>query len=108
MWKAKSEHYYFDINSRPATWMQLEILILSGVSQKEKDKYHITYTWNLKYGTNEPVCETETDHPHGEQTCCCQGEGRGNGMDRKFGVSRGKLLYLEWIINGVLLYNCTA
>ena len=24
-----------------ATWMQLEILILSRVSQKEKDKYHM-------------------------------------------------------------------
>ena len=34
-----------------ATWMQLEILILSEVSQKEKDKYHMTsITWNLKYG----------------------------------------------------------
>ena len=26
-----------------ATWMQLEIIILSEVSQKEKDKYYITY-----------------------------------------------------------------
>ena len=25
-----------------ATWMDLEIIILSEVSQKEKDKYHIT------------------------------------------------------------------
>ena len=25
-----------------ATWMQLEILILSAVSQKEKDKYYMT------------------------------------------------------------------
>ena len=25
-----------------ATWMDLEILILSGVSQTEKDKYHMT------------------------------------------------------------------
>jgi len=25
-----------------ATWMQLEIIILSDVSQKEKDKYHET------------------------------------------------------------------
>ena len=24
-----------------ATWMQLEIIILSEVSQKEKDKYHV-------------------------------------------------------------------
>ena len=41
-----------------ATWMELEISVLS---QKEKDKYHITYMWNLKYDTNEFICETETD-----------------------------------------------
>ena len=31
-----------------ATWMELETLILSEISQKEKDKYHmISYIWNL-------------------------------------------------------------
>ena len=45
-----------------ATWMQLEILILSEVSQEEKDKYQrISLTWNQKYGTNEPIYKTETD-----------------------------------------------
>ena len=45
-----------------AKWMDLEIIILSEVSQKEKDKYHVTtYMWNLKYDTNELICETETD-----------------------------------------------
>jgi len=45
-----------------ATWMQLEIIILSEVSQTEKDKYHdITHTRNLKYNPNELICETETD-----------------------------------------------
>ena len=37
-----------------ATWMELKTLILSEVSQKEKDKYHmISPIWNLIYGTNE-------------------------------------------------------
>ena len=32
-----------------ATWVDLEIIILSKVNQKEKDKYHdINYTWKLK------------------------------------------------------------
>ena len=32
-----------------ATWMDLEIIILSEVSQKEKDKYcMLTHIWNLK------------------------------------------------------------
>jgi len=45
-----------------ATWMDLESLILSEVSQKEKDKCHmISHMWNLKYGINEPIYKTETD-----------------------------------------------
>ena len=32
-----------------ATWMGLEIIIMSEVTQIEKDKYHdITYMWNRK------------------------------------------------------------
>ena len=35
--------------------MELENLILSEVSQKEKDKYDITYIWSVIFGTNEPI-----------------------------------------------------
>ena len=50
-----------------ATWMELETLILSEVSQKEKDKYHmiITYIWNLIHDTNEPFHRKE-HHGFGE------------------------------------------
>ena len=42
--------------------MDLEIIILSEISQKEKDKpYDITYMWNLKCDTNERIYKTETD-----------------------------------------------
>ena len=34
-----------------------------------------------------------------------KGEGEGSRMDWEFGVSRCKLLHLEWINNKVLLYN---
>ena len=45
-------------------------------------------------------------HRQREQTCGYQGEGRGgSGMDWGFGVSRYKLLHLEWIRNEVLLYS---
>ena len=47
-----------------ATWMQLEIIILSEVSQKEKDKYHIisyVESKNLKYNTNVLKYKIETD-----------------------------------------------
>ena len=33
-------------------------------SKSERERqipYDITYIWNLKYDTNEPICETETD-----------------------------------------------
>ena len=45
-----------------ATWMQLEILILSEVrSERERQiPYDISYVWNPKYGTNEPSYKTET------------------------------------------------
>ena len=32
-------------------------------------------------------------------------EGRGSGKDCEFGVSRCKLLHLEWISNEVLMYS---
>ena len=49
--------------------------------------------------------EKKQIHRHGEQTCGCQGEGGGSGVDREFGVSRCKLLHLEWISNEILLYS---
>ena len=55
--------------------------------------------WNLKYDTNELIYETETDLwlPRGRR-----GGGR---KDWEFGISRCKLLYIEWINNKVLLYS---
>ena len=46
-----------EIMPSAATWMQLEILILTEVSQKGKDKYHVVSLnmWNLEYGTDEPI-----------------------------------------------------
>ena len=49
-----------------ATWMELNSLVLSEVSQKEKDKYHmISHIWNLIYITNETFHRKET-HGLGE------------------------------------------
>ena len=53
------------------TWMELETLILSEVSQKEKDKYHmisliseIQHTAQMNLST-----EKKQTHGHGEHTC---------------------------------------
>ena len=44
-----------------ATWMDLEIVILSEVSQTEKEKYCMISFIILKNGTNELIYKTETD-----------------------------------------------
>ena len=46
-----------------ATWMDLQIVILSEVSQTEKEKHHMTsfICGILKNHTNELIYETETD-----------------------------------------------
>ena len=46
MWYIYTMEYYSaikknEIMSFAATWMDLEIIILSEISQKEKDKYHM-------------------------------------------------------------------
>ena len=59
--------------------------------------------WNLKYDTMNLSVKQNQTHRHRAQTCGCQrGEGRG-GMEWEAGVSRCKLLYVEWINNKVLL-----
>ena len=88
-----------------ATWMELEILILCEVNQKENDKYRmILHIWNLIHGINEPLYTKETDSGTW-RAWGCQGGGGESEMDWEFEISRCKLLYLEWISNEVLLYS---
>ena len=58
--------------------------------------YDITYTWNVKHDTNEPIYEMETD----SQT---RGGCQGGGEVGEFEVSRSKLVHIEWIQNKVPL-----
>ena len=46
-----------------ARWMQLEITILSEISQEVNDKYYIFYMWNIKYNT----AEEKQNQGHREQ-----------------------------------------
>ena len=76
-----------------ATWVNLEMITINEMSERERQTlYAITYTWNLKYGTNELIYEKKQIHRHREQTC---GYRRGRGMDWEFVISRCKLLYIE-------------
>ena len=62
MWYVYTMEYYSAIKKNKimpfsTTWMQLEILILSEVSQKEEKQIpnDNTYMWNLKYGVGIPI-----------------------------------------------------
>ena len=67
VWYIYTMEYYAAIKENKiipcaGSWMELETLILSEVSQKEKYRYHmISHIWNLIYGTNEPLCRKETN-----------------------------------------------
>ena len=56
MWHIYAMEYYSAIKSNEielfvVRWMDLESVIQSEISQKEKNKYHmLTYIWNLKKG----------------------------------------------------------
>ena len=72
--------------------MELENLIQSEMSQKDKDKYHmidVTYNWNLISSTNEHLLRKE-NHGLGE-TCGCLMGGGGSGRDRELGLIRHNL-----------------
>ena len=68
MWYIYTMEYYSaikrnEIGSFFETWVDLETVIQSEVSQKEKNKYRIlTHACGtLKNGTDEPVCRAEVE-----------------------------------------------
>ena len=72
--------------------MDLEIIIPSEISQKEKGKYDITCKWNLNHKTNEPVYKTETDSQTERADLSCGGaEGRIESLEL------AEANYIEWI-----------
>ena len=58
-----SQPYKNEIKTFAAIWMDLEIIILSEVSQVEKDKYisHHLYVEAKKYNTSQPILQNRTD-----------------------------------------------
>ena len=92
-----------------ATWMDLEIVILSEVSYTEKDKYHdIAYMWNLEkmmIQTNLYTKQKQT-HRHRKQTYSYQrGKGGWGGINQEFGINIYTLLYMKQITKKDLLYS---
>ena len=44
-----------------ATCLELEIVILNELSQMKKDKYHVTYMWDIKDNANGSIYKTKAD-----------------------------------------------
>ena len=67
MWYVYTMEYYSAVKKNKimpfaATWMDLEMITLSEVSQTEKDKYHMTsLICGILNDTNELIYKTETD-----------------------------------------------
>ena len=67
MWYIYTMEYYSaikrnEIMAFAAMWTDLEIIMLSEVSQTvTQTSYTITYMWNLKKGYNELIFRIETD-----------------------------------------------
>ena len=86
--------------------MELEILILTEVSQKEEDKYHMISLICGIENLEQMILskKTETDHGQGQQTWrYLVGEGEGVGWIGIWGFFGCKPLYLKWMGNGALL-----
>ena len=97
-------HTKNEIMPPAATGIQLGMLILREVSQKEKGRYHmiaLRCRSQNRAHTN-LATEQKLTHRHGEQTCGCRGGGEDGWKPR---VCRDRLVHWEWIGNGVLLYS---
>ena len=86
-----------------ATWMELETVILSEVSQKEKDKYHmislisgIYYTAQMNFSTEKKIMDLEN------RLVVAKGEGKGEGWLGSLGLIDTN--YCLW--NGLAMRSC--
>ena len=83
MWYVYTVEYYpavkkNEIMSFAAIWMELDMITLSEVKEKQ---YDITYMWNLKYYTNGLIYKTETGLQTQRTNMVIKGE-RGRGKLR--------------------------
>ena len=103
MWPIYTIKYYLAIKKNEimpfaATWMNLEILILSKVSQTKKN----TIWYNI-------ICDLYVGSKIWYKSTYLWNKNRLTDIENRlvveFGINRGKLLYIEWINNKVLLYS---
>ena len=95
-----------------AVWMDLEIIILSEVSQTEKDKCMIDIiyydVWNLKKMIQINLFAKQTQ-AHRKQTMITKwNSGAGEGINQDLGINRYILLYIKQINNKNLYPHSTV
>ena len=105
MWYTYTIEYYSaikrnEIGSFVETWMDLQTVIQSEVSQKEKNKYRILMhiCGTQKNGTDEPVCRAEIETQ-------MQRTSRNRDTDVEIGIDIYTLICIKWVTNKNLLYN---
>ena len=79
-----------------ATWMALEIVILSEINQTEKDKYHdIAYMYNLKTLYKQTSLQNGNKSHRYRKFQGYQGWGRGRGINWEIGIDIYTVLYIK-------------
>ena len=89
------------------TWMDLETVIQSEVSQKEKNKYRIIslLCGIQKNGTDEPVCKAEIETQMQRTNVWTPGEKVRGGMNWEIGIDVYTLICIKQTTNKKLLYK---
>ena len=116
MWYIYTMEYFLAIKRNETgsfveTWMDVETVIWSEVTEKEENKYRILahLCGTQKNGTDEPVCRAEIETqmqrtnvwaPRGESS-----GGGGGGMNWEIGIDIYTLICIKWITNKNLLYK---
>ena len=90
------------------TWMDLETVIQSEVSQREKNKYRIlTHVCGTqKNGTDEPVCSAEVEtQMYRTNVWTPRGGGDGGVLNWAIGIDMYTLMCIKLMTNKNLLYK---
>ena len=86
-------------------WMQLEMIILSEVNQKEKGTYRMIYVESKIW--NRWICLWNRNRIRDieNRLVLSKAQVGWRGLNWEFGISRSKQVYTEWVNNTVLLYS---
>ena len=111
MWYIYTMEYYSAIRKNEimpfaATWMDLEIVITSEVSQTEGQiPYDITYMWNLKQTVQMNLFTKQKQNHSCRKQSYGYPKGTGGGISWETGIDIYTLLHIKQVTNKDLLYR---